>query len=87
LQEKPSARPLISVRAASSMTSTLSKQAREQVARALSPNRHCPRCTGAIFRVRRRAIDRVIGLIFPRHRYRCKSSQCAWEGTLPFTKR
>jgi len=70
------------------MTTTLSKQVRQQAARALSGNRHCPRCAGVITRVRRHAIDRVIGLLFPRHRYRCKSSKCAWEGTLPFlTKR
>jgi len=73
-------------RTGSSMTTTLSKQAREQAARALARDRHCPRCAGAITRVRRRAIDRVIALIFPRHRYRCRSLQCGWEGTLPFTK-
>jgi hypothetical protein len=80
------ARALLSVRTASSMTATLSKQVREQTARALSRNRHCPRCAGAITRVRRHTIDRVIAVIFPRHRYRCKSLQCTWEGTLPFTK-
>jgi hypothetical protein len=68
------------------MTLALPKHAREQAVRAVSRNRHCPRCTGAITRVRRSAIDRVIALISPRHRYRCKSYQCAWEGTLPFTE-
>jgi hypothetical protein len=44
--------------------------------------RECPRCHGPAYRVRRRLIDRLISLIFPRHRYRCESWECRWEGTL-----
>jgi len=67
------------------MTRSLSKKAREQAASAAYRNRHCPLCAGAITRVRRRTIDRVIALIVPLHRYRCKSLQCGWEGTLRVT--
>jgi hypothetical protein len=44
---------------------------------------HCPRCQGAVVRVPRRVIDRVVSLISPRHRYRCQSIGCGWEGNLP----
>jgi len=43
---------------------------------------HCPRCRGALIRIRRRPIDRVISWLLPRHRYRCQSIGCGWEGTL-----
>jgi hypothetical protein len=46
--------------------------------------RECPCCLGRAFRVRRLPIDRVLSLILPRHRYRCESIGCGWEGTLPF---
>jgi len=43
---------------------------------------HCPRCQGALVRVRRLPLDRLISLLFPRHRYRCITIGCGWEGTL-----
>lgn len=42
----------------------------------------CPECTGWLYRVRRRLIDRLISLIFPVVRYRCSSMGCDWEGNL-----
>jgi len=45
--------------------------------------RHCPRCQGAVVRIRRRAIDRLVSLFSARHRYRCQSIGCGWEGNLP----
>jgi len=48
-------------------------------------NQHavCPWCNGAVSRVPRRLGDRFASLISPRHRYRCESWVCKWEGTLP----
>jgi hypothetical protein len=43
---------------------------------------HCPRCRGALIRIPRRPIDRVVSLIFPRRRYRCVAIGCSWEGNL-----
>lgn len=43
----------------------------------------CPCCYGDAHRVRRRLVDRVVSLILPRHRYRCGSIGCGWEGNLP----
>jgi hypothetical protein len=53
-----------------------------------SPALKCPRCRGGgsyldLERVRRRLVDRLISLIRPRHRYRCRSMGCDWEGNLP----
>ena len=45
--------------------------------------RTCPHCNGAVDRVRRRFIDRLISLVLPRYRYRCCSIVCDWEGSLP----
>jgi hypothetical protein len=42
----------------------------------------CPCCYSRAYRVRRRSIDRVVSLILPRHRYRCGSIGCGWEGNL-----
>jgi len=42
----------------------------------------CPRCQGALIRIKRRPIDRVISLLFPRRRYRCVAIGCGWEGSL-----
>jgi hypothetical protein len=42
---------------------------------------HCPRCQGALVRIRRRPIDRFVSLILPRRRYRCMAIGCGWEGT------
>jgi hypothetical protein len=43
----------------------------------------CPCCYGRAYRVQRRLVDRVVSLILPRHRYRCGSIGCGWEGNLP----
>jgi hypothetical protein len=43
---------------------------------------NCPRCHGSIVRVRRHLIDRLISLVLRRHRYRCLSMGCGWEGSL-----
>jgi hypothetical protein len=42
----------------------------------------CPRCQGAVMRVRRRAFDRLVSVISPRKRFRCAAFGCGWEGTL-----
>ncbi len=42
----------------------------------------CPRCRGPVVRVRRRALDRLVSLVSPRHRFRCAGFGCGWEGTL-----
>jgi hypothetical protein len=44
--------------------------------------KHCPRCRGEVRRVHRRLSDRVVNLVRPIHRYRCKSSHCRWEGNI-----
>jgi hypothetical protein len=46
----------------------------------------CPRCQGALIRIRRRPIDRLISLISPRRRYRCVAIGCGWEGALPIPR-
>jgi hypothetical protein len=48
-----------------------------------SHDRECPRCGGPAYRVKRRKIDRLISLLFPRRRFRCSSMGCGWEGNLP----
>lgn len=42
----------------------------------------CPRCNGALVRVRRHFVDRLVSLFTPVRRYRCDSFACRWEGTL-----
>lgn len=44
----------------------------------------CPHCQGPIDRVRRHLIDRLVSLIAPIRRYRCraKGRDCDWEGSL-----
>jgi hypothetical protein len=42
----------------------------------------CPRCSGGVVRIRRRAFDRLVSLVSPRHRFRCAAFGCGWEGTL-----
>jgi hypothetical protein len=49
----------------------------------LLARRACPRCDGALVRTRRTAVDRLLSLVTPRRRYRCRSLSCGWEGTLP----
>ncbi len=47
--------------------------------------RVCPHCNGPVDRVHRRFVDRLISLVKPVHRYRCRSKGwgCDWEGNLP----
>ncbi len=40
----------------------------------------CPRCQGALHRVHRRSLDRVLSWYVPLRRYRCASRQCGWGG-------
>jgi hypothetical protein len=42
----------------------------------------CPRCGGAVQRIRRRWIDRLVSLFGRVRRYRCHSLVCGWEGNL-----
>ena len=42
----------------------------------------CPRCGSPVTRVHRHPFDRVISLIYPVRRYRCRT--CPWEGLLKF---
>ena len=45
----------------------------------------CPECHSGLNRVRRRFIDRLLSLVYPVHRYRCRSFDCNWEGNLRYT--
>ena len=49
-----------------------------------SPERVCPHCKGPVERVRRHFMDRVVSLVTPVQRYRCRARgwDCTWEGTL-----
>lgn len=40
----------------------------------------CPRCNGAIKRVHRHALDRLLNLYLPVRRYRCAGRECGWHG-------
>jgi len=44
----------------------------------------CPHCNGPVIRVRRRFVDRLVSLLMPVQRYRCrmKGWGCDWEGIL-----
>jgi hypothetical protein len=44
----------------------------------------CPRCKNSVIRIPRRFIDRVISVVHPIHRYRCRSFICNWEGNVPY---
>jgi len=52
-----------------------------------SINGICPECQGPAERIPRRWIDRLTSLILPRHRYRCRSWVCRWEGNLRIRRR
>ena len=43
----------------------------------------CPECGESLKRVRRSFGERMLSLIAPRFRYRCRSYVCRWEGSLP----
>ena len=40
----------------------------------------CPMCGGDLRRCHRHWSDRVLSLLVPVNRYRCKSTECQWEG-------
>jgi hypothetical protein len=42
----------------------------------------CPNCGGAVERISRRWIDRLMSRFVPSRRYRCRSVTCKWEGNL-----
>ncbi len=42
----------------------------------------CPRCGSVLVRVRRKPFDRLLSLLSPRRRYRCRAMGCGWEGAL-----
>lgn len=44
----------------------------------------CPCCNGPVERVRRRFVDRLLSLVAPVQRYRCRAKgwDCDWEGNL-----
>jgi hypothetical protein len=46
------------------------------------PGLRCPRCGHALVRMRRKLFDRLLSLVSPRRRYRCRAMGCGWEGTL-----
>ncbi len=42
--------------------------------------RVCPKCGGRLHRVHRRPIDRLVNVIVPVVRYRCRNPECGWRG-------
>ena len=46
----------------------------------------CPECHSSLNRVPRRFIDRLVSLVYPVHRYHCRSFACAWEGNLRYIR-
>jgi hypothetical protein len=42
----------------------------------------CPQCCGALRRVQRRPIDRLLSQWVPMRRYRCRAVACDWAGLL-----
>lgn len=49
------------------------------------PKRHaheCPQCGGAVHRVSRTSLQRLLAVLFPSKRYRCADPSCQWEGLL-----
>ncbi len=48
----------------------------------------CPKCGGSKFRrVRRRTIDRVLGMGLDARRFRCANPDCHWEGMRQYYRR
>ena len=45
--------------------------------------RCCPQCGGVLLRVNRSFIDRILSIFSGKHRYRCRTFSCRWEGSLP----
>jgi hypothetical protein len=42
----------------------------------------CPACGSGLKRVHRNFGERVLSIVSPRFRYRCRSFFCGWEGCL-----
>lgn len=42
--------------------------------------RVCPRCGHGLHRVHRRPIDRLVNMLVPVARYRCRNPECDWRG-------
>jgi predicted RNA-binding Zn-ribbon protein involved in translation (DUF1610 family) len=47
----------------------------------------CPLCGESLQRIHRHPFDRLLSLVYPVRRYRCKRFRCGWEGTLRYRKR
>ena len=46
-------------------------------------SRHtCPTCGEPLLRIPRRAVDRLLSLFSPVHRYRCRNHSCRWQGNI-----
>lgn len=45
-----------------------------------SASRDCPRCGKPLYRLRRRPHERLLSVIYPVKRYKCK--ECGWRGLL-----
>ena len=48
---------------------------------------NCPECGGPLSRVPRRLVDRVLSLVRPVQRYRCRNFACRWVGNIPLKSR
>lgn len=47
------------------------------------PGRHrCPRCGGPLVKVHRQARDRMFSVFHSVRRYRCRSTDCGWQGLI-----
>jgi predicted RNA-binding Zn-ribbon protein involved in translation (DUF1610 family) len=44
----------------------------------------CPLCGESVQRIHRHLFDRVLSVVYPVRRYRCKRFRCGWEGTLKY---
>lgn len=42
----------------------------------------CPCCRGGVLRIRRRWVDLLVSFFTPIRRFRCRSTECGWEGNL-----
>ena len=62
--------------------------ARMHYGRSIQHSDFCPKCRGSKFhRVRRRTIDRLLGIGLSTRRYRCANPDCRWEGMREYYRR
>ncbi len=47
----------------------------------------CPTCGGDLSRIPRRIVDRLLSVLRPVQRYRCRNFACQWVGNLPGSSR